>query len=122
MPDSQEKLAAHLIELERSLLKNCTRTNAPTIASLLAEDFREFGSSGYIYNRSQIIDLLANESPDNITLSDPVCQQLSKDVVLLTYRSSRAGPLQTTIEANRSSLWVVRDDRWQMVFHQGTRI
>jgi hypothetical protein len=122
MHDSQQKLAEHLIELEQSLLKHCTRANAATLASLLADDFREFGRSGRIYNRKQIIDELTNESPANITLSDPVCQQLSDDVALLTYRSSRAGPLQTTIKANRSSLWAFRDGRWQMVFHQGTRI
>jgi hypothetical protein len=122
MAVSQEELAGHLFGLEKSLLETSTRADATTLASLLAEDFREVGSSGRIYNRQQIIDELAKESPRHITLSHPVCQNLAEDVALLTYRSSHIGPLQTAVHALRSSLWILRDGRWQMLSHQGTRI
>jgi glyoxylase I family protein len=122
MINSSQDLAAHLIHLEQQLLQPSTRRNAAALTSLLAEDFREFGSSGRIYTRQQIIDALADESPRNITLSDPLCQQLTECAVLLTYRSTRTSTLNVASDALRSSLWIYRDQRWQMLFHQGTPI
>jgi len=57
-----------------------------------------------------------------IILSDPLCQQLAEDIALLTYRSTRPTALKTASQALRSSLWIYRDHRWQMLFHQGTPI
>jgi hypothetical protein len=128
---SPHPLAAHLFALERMLLEPSTRSDVDALTSLLAEDFRECGSSGRIYTRKQIIDELAEESPRHITLSDPLCRQIADNVALLTYRSHRASlsitpgntnPQTPTFDALRSSLWVHRDGRWQMVFHQGTPI
>jgi hypothetical protein len=122
MADSPQELAAHLFHLEEQLLQHSTRRDATALTSLLAEDFREFGSSGRIYTRQQIIDELAAESPRTITLSDPLCQQLADNLALLTYRSARTIPLKAASHALRSSLWVYRATRWQMIFHQGTPI
>jgi hypothetical protein len=115
------ELAAHLFHLEQQLLDPATRRDPAALTSLLAEDFREFGRSGRIYTRHQIIEALAAESPRTITLSDPLCQLLAENVALLTYRSTRTIPLPPT-HALRSSLWIYRDHRWQMIFHQGTSI
>jgi hypothetical protein len=122
MAVSPPDLAAHLFHLEQQLLEPSTRHDAIALTSLLAEDFREFGSSGRIYTRQQIIDLLAAETPRHITLSDPFCQQLAEDIALLTYRSTRTTALKAASHALRSSLWIYRDDRWQMIFHQSTPI
>lgn len=122
MADSSQDLAAHLFHLEQQLLQSSTRRDAAALTSLLAEDFREFGSSGRIYTRQQIIDALAAESPRTIALSDAHCQQLAEDIALLTYRSTRKITLDTASHALRSSLWIYRDHRWQMLFHQGTPI
>ena len=121
MADSSHELAAHLIQLEQQLLQPSTRRDPAALATLLAEDFREFGSSGRIYNRQQIVDELATETSRTITLSDPVCQLLTEDVALLTYRSTRTIALKAASHAIRSSLWIRRDGHWQMVFHQGTQ-
>ena len=122
MVNSSQELAALLFDLEQQLLEPSTRRDSTALTSLLAEDFREFGSSGRICTRQQIIDALAAESPRTITLSDPLCQQLADDIVLLTYRSTRTTALKTASQALRSSLWVYRDNCWQMIFHQGTPI
>jgi hypothetical protein len=122
MATSSQELAAHLFHLEQQLLEPSTRRDAAALTSLLAEDFREFGSSGRIYTRRQIIDALAAESPRTVTLSDPLCQQLAEDIALLTYRSTRTIALKAASHTLRSSLWVYRDNRWQMLFHQGTPI
>jgi hypothetical protein len=96
MANSSQALAAHLFHLEQQLLKPSTRRDAAALTSLLAEDFREFGGSGRLYTRHQIIEALAAESPRTITLSDPLCQLLAENVALLTYRSTRTIPLPPT--------------------------
>ena len=121
MAASPPELAAHLFHLEQKLLEPSTRRDPTALTTLLADDFREFGSSGRVYTRQQIIDALATESRRTITLSDPLCQQLAENVALLTYRSTRTIPLPPT-HALRSSLWIYRDNCWQMLFHQGTPI
>jgi hypothetical protein len=122
MVNSSQELAAHLFHLEQQLLQPSTCRDATALTSLLADDFREFGSSGRIYTRQQIIDQLAAESPRHITVSDLSCRQLAEDIALLTYRSTRTIALKAASHALRSSLWVYRDGRWQMIFHQGTPI
>jgi hypothetical protein len=117
MVNNSQDLTTHLFHLEQQLLQSSTRRDATALTSLLAVDFREFGSSGRIYTRQQIIGALAAESSRTITLSDLLCQQLAEDIALLTYRSTRTTALKTASHALRSSLWVYRDNRWQMLFH-----
>ena len=122
MHDNSADLATLLLQLEEQLLDPSTRRNPDALASLLAEDFREFGVSGRIFDRQQIIDELASESPLHITLSNAAFQKLGEGVALLTYRSTRVTPVEPAVHANRTSLWVKRGLGWQIVFHQGTRI
>ncbi|HEX3373532.1 MAG TPA: DUF4440 domain-containing protein [Edaphobacter sp.] len=122
MANSSQDLAAHIFRLEQQLLEPSIRRDAAALTSRLAEDFREFGGSGRIYTRQQIIDALAAESPRTIILSDTCCQQLAEDIALLTYRSTRTIALAAASHALRSSLWIYPDNRWQMLFHQGTPI
>ena len=58
------------------------------------------------------------------TRGDPTAltSLLAEDIALLIYRSTRTTTLQAATRALRSSLWVHRDNRWQMIFHQGTPI
>jgi hypothetical protein len=41
----------------------------------------------------------------------------------VTYRAVRRDESDhSEVASLRSSLWVIRDGRWQMLFHQGTRV
>jgi glyoxylase I family protein len=122
MANSSQELGAHLIHLEQQLLQPSIRRDEVALRSLLTEDFREFGSSGRIYTRQQIISALSGESPHTITLSNRLCRQVAADIALLTYRSTGTNAHNVASHALRSSLWVYRDGRWQMIFHQGTPI
>ncbi len=132
-------LARHIQQLEEQLLTPAVRSNADRLVALLAEDFREFGSSGHTYNRREIIEQLASEAAQNypgeeiseptLTLTDFELQLLAPDLALATYRSQRRA--QTTGETSnslRSSLWINRttdqnpEGCWQILFHQGTPI
>jgi hypothetical protein len=105
-----------LIELERALWRAETRFDADFMERTLAHDFSEFGRSGRVYERADT--LAAPAAPINANLRDFRCSLLADDVALLTYVSEvRHGTLDL---ANRASVWVRRDGRWQLRFHQGT--
>ena len=90
---------------------------------MLTEDFLEFGSSGRLWTRNSIIELLATEKnffPPAI--EDFLCTMLTDKVALVTYRTLRSdGKSGETLESLRSSIWTRQDGEWRMRFHQGTR-
>lgn len=108
--------------MEERLLQWSVRGDAEALSSLLASDFREFGSSGRVFDRQQVIEALRNETSCEMTLGDFCAQVLAPDIALVTYRASWHGTSgQPAAISLRSSLWVQREGRWQLVFHQGTR-
>jgi hypothetical protein len=113
-------LAAHLQQLEEELLRPETRRNPQRLADLLADDFREFGASGRSFDKASILGELATEDDATLSLTHFACQRLAPDVALVTCQSQRTDATGTR-SALRSSLWVHRDGRWQILFHQGTR-
>ena len=106
---------AHLIQLEQSLHSPAVRADPAAVAALLAEEFREFGSSGRIWTRAEIISALASELLQDITSHTFSCQMLTPTLALLTYISE-----SPTRRALRGSLWRLEDTTWRIVFHQGT--
>ncbi len=115
-------IKAILQSLEERLLKCEVRKDAKQISKLLTDDFREFGAAERAYTKAEIIDALLSEEPVAYSLRDFETYPLSEGAVLATYISIRKVLGQKPVEAMRSSVWVLRDDRWQMLFHQGTRI
>lgn len=116
------QLAAHLISLELALLDPAVRHDRARVESLLADDFQEFGASGKVWSRTQILDLLESESSRPITAHDLACYFIADRVALVTYRTA-SNHLETghPLTALRSSLWVFVDGHWKIRFHQGTR-
>lgn len=114
--DVEEQIA----KLEKRLLAPETRRSVSELEELLAEDFLEFGKSGRSFDRRAIVEALQKESPlVDATVSDFRVRQLGEDAVLATY-TVRAGRAEGAATSLRSSVWVRRDERWQLVFHQGT--
>ncbi len=113
-----ETLAHILLALEERLLDPDVSKQPKAVAAMLAEDFREFGKSGRLYDRESILALLAAEVPQPIAVEEFRAQLLGSEAALATYVSRAADGKQ----ARRSSVWVYREGRWQMLFHQGTSI
>jgi hypothetical protein len=118
---AEDALADHIRGLEMELLNPGVRSSIEALSELLADDFVEFGSSGRRYSKQDILDTLPTESGLNFELSDFALRMLAPGVALATYqvlRSTAGGePLRRSL---RSSIWVIRDGRWQILFHQGT--
>jgi hypothetical protein len=115
-------LAAHLEELEQMLLDHASRKDAGLIRRLLAEEFVEFGASGRTFTRDAIVHELADEQQTVRMLSDFVVRSADAHSALVTYTVSATNADGEVRRSRRSSTWVWRDGRWQMLFHQGTRI
>jgi hypothetical protein len=108
--------------LELSLLNESVRKDAARVALLLTDDFQEFGASGHVFSKAEVIAALQEERERRIAMQDFNSLMIDSSTMLVRYRSVRTGEDGTTVEALRSSLWVLRQGRWQILFHQGTRI
>jgi hypothetical protein len=106
--------------LEERLLDPSVRRSKTQLDSMLADGFLEFGSSGRIWSREEVLeDLPTRKLSGSFTIDDFEVRTLCADTVLATYTLTldddpAAGSL-------RSSIWRKIDERWQIVFHQGTR-
>ena len=118
----EDALAIHLRSLEQSLLDPELRRDRARVSLLLADDFLEFGSSGRVWTRAEILDLLATESYTRPEMVDFTCRRLTEDIALITYKTIRTDATEKRTETLRSSLWTQKSGTWQVRFHQGTKI
>lgn len=110
-------------DLEQSLLRPEIRRSPAAVATLLADDFVEFGSSGRVYDKTQIIQALQDETGEaSYTVRDLRLKALAPGLGLVTYRVSHRAPATAeAVQSMRSSIWRFEAGRWQLVFHQGTK-
>jgi hypothetical protein len=114
--------AGHLRSLEEALLNPALRRNRAAVENLLTQDFVEFGSSGRVWTRDQITELLANQPLFPVRIDDFNCVLLTETVALVTYRAVRCDTATGTgISSLRSSIWMRISGEWRCRFHQGTR-
>jgi hypothetical protein len=112
---------AQLRHLEEQLLRPEVRASVERVTALLADDFVEFGSSGQVFDKKQIIEALRTETATKRSLSDFESTLLSDNIALVTYRATRTSKAgERPVTTLRSSIWRLHDGQWQMVFHQGT--
>lgn len=108
------------------MVDNSNRHSREVLECTLAADFCEFGSSGRVFTKVEIIDALTSSSgagESEISMSDFKVRLGSPEWALVTYRATRLDRVTgASIESLRSSVWMLRDDRWQIFFHQGTRV
>jgi hypothetical protein len=111
-----------LRELEESLLRPETRRDVEALSKLLADDFREVGASGRIYDKAEVLRTLPSEPvPESFVISGFIATELDIYVAMVNYRlevqyASDGLPRRTI----RTSIWRLGDGGWQMFFHQGT--
>ena len=115
MPTPHEELR----RLEESLWREATRFDPHYLEALLSPDFFEFGRSGRIWTRQDVLAHPAVPIDAELPLADFAVHMVDDDVALVTYRSSvRSG---NQIEwGNRSSIWHRTESGWKLHFHQGT--
>lgn len=87
----------------------------------MADEFVEFGSSGRIWDKAAVLDAVLAESGLTLRLSDFEANEIGPNLVHTTFRiAGREAGASSERHSLRSSLWILRSARWQMLFHQAT--
>ena len=106
------RLESAVARRDAALLEGDTRT----LSELIADDFLEFGASGRTLTAAEVRNALAAEPARDVPMEDFAVARLGAGAALVTYRS------RDPRHARRSSIWVRRNGRWVMRFHQGTLV
>ena len=106
-------LVDQIRELEEQFLTPAVRASAATLDRLVSDDFVEFGITGRVYSKADVIAQMLAKPNITGSLIDLQVLAVSPDVALATYR---------TPGSVRSSVWRREGEHWQIVFCQGTCI
>ncbi|MGX1497867.1 hypothetical protein ACSSV1_002903 [Labrenzia sp. MBR-25] len=124
MPDTSllPEDAETLTRLEESLWQAETRYDPVLMDRVFADDFFEFGRSGRVYTREDLILPASAAQPIDVRLPLPRLKFTVIDThsVLVTYVSEVRRESGEIERANRSSIWSRQDGAWKLRFHQGT--
>ncbi|WP_312753544.1 nuclear transport factor 2 family protein [Rummeliibacillus suwonensis] len=110
------QLKEHLKSLEEKLLTDEVRKSPKELKKYLTENYFEFGSSGQVWYMEKYL----NENGIGIidaTISNFQLHLLAEDVALVTYYLENRTRQNHSL---RSSIWKKLNEKWTMVFHQGT--
>ncbi len=105
-------LRDQLLRLEVALASRDQGVVEGGLMTLITDDFVEFGSSGRVQTYESIQDSIEHVPTVPVTVVDFEIAELANGVVLATYIAEGF---------NRCSIWLRRNGRWQVRFHQGTR-
>lgn len=110
-----------VIALEKQLLTPEGRHSKKIIKELLAANFFEFGKDGRKYTRPMVLKHLPGEKDRRFVVSRWKATQLGPRTVLINYfiQDFDEG---SHVRSWRSSIWQMKNKRWQMIFHQGTPV
>ena len=112
-----------IYELETDLLKQETRSSFEKLNKLLADDFKEFGSSGLVYTKQNVLERLPSNTDNTVyVVSDFKITILSENIVMANFKANRTINNTETVSSLRTSLWRNENGVWKMFFHQGTVI
>ena len=75
-----------LFELEQRLAQVGRRLSAEDAGSLIAEDFVEFGASGKVWSKAEIIAAMSQWAPIERIVEDFRVRVLSASICLVTYK------------------------------------
>ena len=111
----KNNLTEHLQLLEERLLRVEVRENKDKLAEILADDFVEIGSSGQMFSKDECLEFGVSKAV--MVMDNFEIEILAENVVLATYFVENRTSGKNSL---RSSIWKFIDNRWQMLFHQGT--
>lgn len=109
-----------LRDLEESLWKPNYRFDLDHQEKVFAPDFFEFGRSGRVYTRQELIKTEYQLIKAVLPLPKFKIHIIDENTVLVTYES--VVQYEGIERANRSSIWSRVGTEWQLRFHQGTPV
>ncbi|MQF65086.1 DUF4440 domain-containing protein [SAR202 cluster bacterium AC-409-J13_OGT_754m] len=116
-------LESHIRELEIQILTPEIRASRIVMSKMLSDDFMEFGGSGQIYNKAEIIEALAQNPNVSSSLKDFSLINLGDNIALATFKVVKQEDHHANlIYSLRSSIWRLENEIWKLVFHQSTQV
>lgn len=107
---------AELLALELALARRDFAALPDGVDGILDDGFLEIGASGLRWSREATLTALRGVGRADVSIEEFAAELLAEDVVLTTYVSR----LNSGSRVRRMSLWIRRDGRWRIRFHQGT--
>jgi hypothetical protein len=117
MPSLEEKLR----ELEIEVMTAAGERRAADIRHIIADDFLEIGASGRTYTKAQVLAAIESAPLRKFQIEDFEIVASGDDWAMVSYRAGERTAYASSTSL-RSTLWVEREGKWQIVFHQGTSI
>ena len=108
-----------LTRLEEDMWRETTRFDLAFQEKRFAQDFFEFGRSGQVYSRKEIISTDREAIRAMLPLPSLRIRLLDADTAQVTY-DSQVTHGDSVQYAHRSSIWSRIGGIWVMRFHQGT--
>lgn len=108
-----DMLLDEIREVEEQLLLPAVRGSAEALERLVADEFVEFGSSGQVYSKADVVAQILKAPNVSGNITDLKVLAVSSDVALAMYRTEKS---------LRSSVWKREGGQWRIVFHQGTLV
>jgi len=115
MTDHRKRIEA----LELALLAPSGREDAALLDRLIADDFVEVAANGRTFGKDEVLARLPVEQGVSFRAGQMTVTLLSPTVGLATYAVTRTVD-GTAVHSRRCSIWRLDQDRWQVVYHQGT--
>jgi hypothetical protein len=115
-------LTQTLLELEKRLMDPEVRCGEEA-SELIADDFMEFAGNGRIFNKADALAVMRRHAPRISSMEEFSVRELSPTIALATYRVRSRGNAGSPGRVSvRSSIWVQRNGKWQVTFHQATLV
>ena len=112
-----ENLRNIILEYEKEFFKKSFCENDQAVSDRLDANYLEFGQSGKIYHRNEIVEYLRNAGDRSIEIIDFRLEKLCKSCCIAKYRCENDGK-----NAFRTSIWIQIDNQWKLKFHQGAPV
>jgi len=113
-----EKLKNTILQYENDFFDIKFCNSRESLENRLSINFIEYGSSGSVYDRENIINALIPLTENRqIEILQFDLTLLSDDVLLAHYISHHKNDNRYAL---RTSIWKIEDSQWKMYFHQGT--
>ena len=110
-----------IIKQEKQLIARSEST--AVLGQYIDDEFIERMTDGTHCKKQDVLIWLKKRSHSIISPMQFQAKTISNNVILLMYlTNTQKKPSDKSVLESRSSLWRLRENRWQLVFHQSTRL
>ncbi len=112
------RLEEIILDYENDFFRKDFCDNYRNLDKRIHDEFFEIGKSGQVFYKDKIIDYLNNlDSDRDIRIIDFKTKDLKNGLLMANYIADEK---ELGINTLRTSIWVIEDGDWKLLFHQGT--